>query len=194
MNKKTKAAFTLIELLVVVLIIGILAAVAGPQYQKAVKKARFTEWATTTAAFTKALDLFILSNGWQDELVYFSGDKTKNYNFADLDIDMPWEKHIYGTSSVNKIGSWNSACHKPAEGNVCYISVNTANSSRDPNWLGGLTLTVKKYAGEQKWKLSVSNAQTDDNAKLICQYWATHYGTDTMYDNIKTVCAALGIE
>ena len=50
------AAFTLIELLVVVLIIGILAAVALPQYQKSVAKARAVEIISILNAGEKAMD------------------------------------------------------------------------------------------------------------------------------------------
>ena len=76
--KKTKG-FTLIELLVVVLIIGILAAVAVPQYQKAVEKSKAMEALTTLKSIYQSAQMYYLTNGNFPQ------------SFGQLDISIPWK-------------------------------------------------------------------------------------------------------
>ena len=72
-------AFTLIELLVVVLIIGILAAIALPQYQVAVEKSRAARILPLLRSLNDARTSYYLANG---ELPC---------HIEDLDISFPYE-------------------------------------------------------------------------------------------------------
>ena len=59
---KTQKGFTLIELMIVIAIIGILAAVAVPQYGQYTKRAKFSEVITATAAAKTAVTICYQEN------------------------------------------------------------------------------------------------------------------------------------
>ncbi|MDO5765726.1 MAG: prepilin-type N-terminal cleavage/methylation domain-containing protein [Elusimicrobiales bacterium] len=86
----TKHGFTLIELLVVVLIIGILSAVALPQYTKAVEKSRATEALTLMRSVAEAVRLYHLSNG------------SYPASLDDLDVTIPYPKVNDSTYANNE--------------------------------------------------------------------------------------------
>ena len=84
MKRLTMKGFTLIEMLVVVLIIGILAGVALPQYTKTVEKARLAEPLTILPSLAKAVDLYLLVNDYPNSSIAFLGDSAT----GSLDIDI----------------------------------------------------------------------------------------------------------
>ena len=111
MNKK---GFTLLELLVVVLIIGILAAIALPQYKMAVAKSKFATMKNNLKAMDEAEDRYYLVHN----------QYTKNLSELDIDITdsdcglHSWDGRFYASCEKRIAGqdvsllSWKNDSHK----------------------------------------------------------------------------------
>ena len=81
-----RGGFTLIELLVVFLIIGILAAIALPQYQLAVDKAQFANFQSLVKSIQTAFDNYYLVNN----------EYPNSFENIDIDFASSYEYTSYG--------------------------------------------------------------------------------------------------
>ena len=96
-SRKNRKGFTLIELLVVVLIIGILAAIAVPQYFKVVEKGRFAEVTSCFSTLKGAQERYLLKNN-----TYTSVQ-------TDLDVNCPTGKFFGAPVLVGAAATYSNA-------------------------------------------------------------------------------------
>ena len=89
--------FTLIELLVVVLIIGILAAVAVPQYRRAVLKSEVATLLATGRAVRDAQEMYYLANG----------EYTDSIAELDVEVECPSAWNCYFSNEKDRFSITN---------------------------------------------------------------------------------------
>lgn len=157
-----KKGFTLIELLVVVLIIGILSAIAVPQYQYAVYKARYVQLISVVENVVNAQERYRLAMG------------EYSVKFDTLDIDMPpdgryapsanSEAIVYPKFTVSIIGS-------PHNVAIARVKISNSSSSSDD-------LSYYHYysSGSSSTNQRQCRCESDESCKICEKLGAVYSG------------------
>ena len=148
--------FTLIELLVVVLIIGILASVALPQYERAVEKSRAAEALQMLRYMNQQARLCVLEKG-ERECTAVDNDT--------LGIEMP------GNMTCRYSGEEEVCCNK----HWCYANNSGAWGDLCPTYLGTAPLAARVdgipsdfFDVERKYLLEYNSCEGEYKNQILC--------------------------
>jgi len=179
--KNGSQGFTLLELLIVVLIIGILAAIALPQYQLSRDKTEFIKLQSVAVSLRDAYNEYILIHG--------RGTR----NFGDLSVNLPSDfQSSYTSVSFNCVSNDNMFCCISDSGESHSAAImcgkNDLSFLYTEGFLGknnnynvshlGICKAVKDNVRAHRLCSSVGKAGTNTNAAA----W-TPKGTKTGYTN-----------
>ena len=149
-----KQGFKLIELLVVVLVIGILSAVALPQYQTAVERARATEALTQMSAIRSAAERF------------HSQRESWPTSFNQLDVDIPTSPVVANVDNCDPAFGSKNFCVTMASADARFTVTATRRRANH-----GYTLTTAVVAnanGTYSATRSCTPIANDDDSIAYC--------------------------
>ncbi len=173
-----RIGFTLIELLVVVLIIGILAAIAMPQYNKAVNKAKATEALNAIDALDKSLTAYYLEHG-----SYGNSEANGPVTADELPIKVPALKYFHYNDGSGEF-QFGSSGSTPQYQNFYNVDLTYVQNIGT----GGLWISASWEDGKQRRKACSSTLATEHpqcadffpqcaaatkNLQLGCKDWSS---------------------
>lgn len=165
--------FTLIELLVVVLIIGILASVAMPQYTKAVEKSRAAGVIQKVKSLQNAVDMYLLANDWPTvQFTNLSGTSGRE------NLDISFKANAIMKRSGLAVSSYmvfdDYYFYVMCEPDVCYIIAEDNKPYKEQivraSWYRYKNYT--RYQPMDTWNRGTCKYKSDSSAgKAICEYF-----------------------
>ena len=158
MEKQNKG-FTLIELLVVVLIIGILAAIALPQYNKAVEKTRIAAALAVMDGIKKSMDVWVLEKGYPtsgSDLFLWTDDFTESAvrRKAETTIDVRSGLDCSGDVCTDGTFLYGASCSHGAA-YACNVFA----------WR-----SMAAYDGEGDYELAMRRGRNSETWEYLCTY------------------------